>query len=85
MRRIYFDHNSTSPASPEVREAMGPFLGDKFGNPSSVHRTGREAREAVENARRQAAALINADPSEIVFTSGGSEGDNMAIKGVLFN
>lgn len=85
MRRIYFDHNATSPASPEAREAMGPFLGDKFGNPSSVHRMGREAREAVENARRQSAALINADPSEIVFTSGGSEGDNMAIKGVLFN
>ncbi len=85
MKRIYFDHNATTPVAAEAREAMGPFLGDKFGNPSSVHRAGREAAEAVETARGQAAALINADPSEVVFTSGGSEGDNMAIRGVLFN
>ncbi|MDA8086168.1 MAG: cysteine desulfurase family protein [Nitrospiraceae bacterium] len=83
--KIYFDHNATSPVAPEAKEAMGPFLGSMFGNPSSVHQAGREAREAVEKARRQVSALINADPSEIVFTSGGSEGDNMAIKGVLFN
>ncbi len=85
MRKIYFDHNATSPVAPEAREAMGPFLEEKFGNPSSVHQAGREAREAVEKARRQVALLVNADPSEIVFTSGGSEGDNMAVKGVLFN
>lgn len=85
MKRIYFDHNATTPVAPEVKEAMGPYLEDKFGNPSSVHLAGREAREIIEWARQQAAALINADPSEIVFTSGGSEGDNMAIKGVLFN
>ncbi len=83
--KVYFDHNATSPVAREAREAMTPFLDEKFGNPSSVHQTGREAREAVERARRQAALLINADPSEIVFTSGGSEGDNMAVKGVLFN
>ena len=85
MKKIYFDHNATTPVAPEVKEAMGPFLDDKFGNPSSVHQAGREARQSVEWARQQAASLINASPSEIVFTSGGSEGDNMAVKGVLFN
>ena len=85
MKRVYFDHNATTPVHPAVREAMVPFLGEAFGNPSSSHQAGREAREAVERARGQVAALINADPEEIFFTSGGTEGDNTAIKGVLFD
>ncbi len=83
MRKVYFDHNATTPVRPEVREAMLPFLTDKFGNPSSLHWAGREVKPYVEEAREKAAKLINAKPSEIVFTSCGSEGDNMAIKGVL--
>lgn len=83
MRKVYFDHNATTPVRSEVKEAMLPFLAEKFGNPSSLHWAGREIRAYVEDAREQAAKLINAEPSEIVFTSCGSEGDNMAIKGVL--
>lgn len=85
MRRIYFDHNATTPVHPGAKEAMAPFLAEVFGNPSSAHQAGREAREPVEKARVQVASLINAEPEEIVFTSGGTEGDNMAVKGVLFN
>jgi cysteine desulfurase len=83
MRKVYFDHNATSPIHPEVRQAMLPFLDEKFGNPSSIHWAGREVKAYVEEAREKAAALINAAPSEIIFTSCGSEGDNMAVKGVL--
>lgn len=83
MRRIYFDHNATTPVHPEVKEAILPFLGEKFGNPSSSHWAGKEARGYVEEARKKTASLINADPSEVIFTSGGSEGDNLAIKGIL--
>lgn len=83
MQKIYMDHNATTPLHPEVREAILPYLGDRFGNPSSAHWAGREAKEALEESRKQVAALINAEPHEIVFTSGGSEGDNMAIKGAL--
>ncbi len=85
MKLVYFDHNATTPVHPEIKNAMLPFLGEAFGNPSSSHQAGREARMAVEKARGQVAALINAEPDEIVFTSGGTEGDNHAIKGVLFN
>lgn len=83
MKRIYFDHNATSPVHPGVKDAMLPFLTVKFGNPSSIHWAGREVREHVEEARKQVAALINAKPAEVFFTAGGSEGDNMAIKGIL--
>jgi len=83
MRKIYLDHNATSPVSPEVRKAMLPFLEEKFGNPSSSHWAGREVREHVEKARNSVATLIGADPTEVFFTASGSEGDNMAIKGVL--
>jgi len=83
MRKIYLDHNATSPVHPEVRKAMLPFLEEKFGNPSSSHWAGREVREHVEKARNSVAALIGADPTEVFFTASGSEGDNMAIKGVL--
>ncbi|MCB9512104.1 MAG: IscS subfamily cysteine desulfurase [Deferribacteres bacterium] len=83
-RRIYLDNNATTQVSDAVREAMLPFFGDKHGNPSSIHSTGRDAKEAVDYARRQIAKTINAKPRRIVFTGGGSEADNLAIKGVAF-
>ena len=83
MTRIYLDHNATTPVHPEVLEAMLPFMTDQFGNGSSIHTYGREARNAIDDAREQVAALINAkSPSEIVFTSTGTEADNYAIKGI---
>ncbi len=78
---IYLDHNATTPVLPEVVEAMLPYLHEHFGNPSSSHVYGRRARGAVEAARTQVASLIGADPSEIVFTSGGTEANNLAIRG----
>jgi cysteine desulfurase len=78
---IYLDNNATTRVAPEVLEAMLPFLGDKYGNPSSMYRFGGEVRRHVERAREQVAALIGAQPREIVFTSCGTESDNMAIKG----
>jgi cysteine desulfurase len=83
MRQVYLDHNATTPIRPEVREAMLPFLGEKFGNPSSAHWAGRGIAGHIEEAREHAARLIGASPKEVYFTSGGSEGDNMAIKGVV--
>ncbi|MBM3187715.1 MAG: aminotransferase class V-fold PLP-dependent enzyme [Chloroflexi bacterium] len=82
MHRIYLDYNATTPLDPMVFEAMTPYLREHFGNPSSGHWFGVQARVAVEHAREQVAALLDADPSEIVFTSGGSESDNWAIKGI---
>jgi len=82
MRRIYFDHNATTPVDPAVLEAMLPFLSADFGNASSIHTFGQRARAAVETAREQVAALINARAQEIIFTSGGTESDNHAIFGV---
>lgn len=81
--RIYFDNAATSPPDPRVVEAMLPFLGVHCGNASSLHEEGRRAREAVETARRRTAALLNADPGEIVFTGGGTEADNLALLGVF--
>ncbi|MGD0057623.1 MAG: cysteine desulfurase family protein [Methanomassiliicoccales archaeon] len=82
---MYMDYASASPEDPRVSETMLPFLSEKFGNPSSMHYVGAEAREAVENARRQIAELINAEkPGEIVFTSSATESINMALKGVSF-
>ncbi|MBI4331525.1 MAG: cysteine desulfurase [Chloroflexi bacterium] len=78
---IYLDYNATTPIDPLVREAMLPYLSEHFGNPSSDYIFGRRAREAVEHARKQVAALIGARPEEVVFTSGGSESDNQAIVG----
>ncbi len=83
MKQIYLDYNATSPVRPEVLEVMLPFYREQFGNPSSVHWAGRQVSGALEKAREQVAALINAAPAEIVFISCGSEGDNMAIKGTL--
>ncbi len=83
MRRIYFDYNATTPVHPEVREAMLQPLGGLFGNPSSSHWAGREAASALEAGRARCASLIGAAPGEIVFTSGGTEADNMALRGAL--
>lgn len=79
---IYLDHNATTPLDARVVEAMQPFLGGFFGNPSSLHRLGRISRSAVETARSRVAALVGAEPSQIVFTSGGTEANNLAIKGM---
>jgi cysteine desulfurase len=82
MRKVYLDNASTTPLLPEVKEAMLPFLGEYFGNPSSLHDWGDAAREALEEARAKVAALINADPEEIIFTSCGTESNNTAVKGI---
>ncbi|MDE3113873.1 MAG: cysteine desulfurase [Chloroflexota bacterium] len=83
MRRTYLDHAATTPVDPEVAEAMARVLRDVPGNPSSVYAEGRRARSLVDEARAQVAAAIGADPAEIVFTSGGTEADNLALRGVL--
>ena len=83
-QRIYLDFNGSTPIDPEVAEAMSPFLTQHYGNPSSLHWAGEPAKEAVEHARRQVADLLHCHPAEIVFTSGGSESNNQAIKGVFF-
>jgi len=82
MKRVYLDHSATTPVRPEVAQLMQEYLTGKFGNPSSVHSYGREAKQAMEKARSQVANAINANPEEIIFTSGGTEGDNLAISGV---
>ncbi len=78
---IYFDHNATTPLDPRVFEAMQPYLTGPYGNPSSVHRYGRAARDAVEAARLQVAALAGSQPAEVVWTSGGTESNNLALQG----
>jgi cysteine desulfurase len=83
-RPIYLDYNATTPVDPRVLDAMLPFLTEHFGNASSTHAFGYEAHAAVDNARAQVARLIGAPPSEIVFTGGGSESNNLAIKGSVF-
>jgi cysteine desulfurase len=82
LRRVYLDHSATTPADERVVAAMLPFLTEKFGNASSVHFYGQEARAAVDRARREVARLINARPNDIIFTSGGTEANNLAIRGV---
>lgn len=83
MRRVYLDNNATTPVLPEVFEAMRPYFGEHFGNASSIHSHGQETRAAVENARESVAKLLGATPPEIVFTSGGTESDNLAIAGLV--
>jgi cysteine desulfurase len=83
MRRVYLDNNATTPVLPEVLEAMRPFYLEEFGNASSIHHYGQHARAAVEKARGSVAALVNARPAEIVFLSGGTEADNLAIFGLV--
>jgi len=82
MQPIYLDHNATTPIDPEVAEAMIPYLKEHFGNPSSSHWYGIHTKKAVENARKQVASLLGCQPDEIIFTSGGSESNNYAIRGV---
>src|SRR5713101_1270264 len=84
MQTVYLDYNATTPLRPEVLEAMLPYLHTHCGNPSSVHWAGRRAKQGLEEAREQVAALINARPSEIVFTSGGTESNNLALRGGLW-
>lgn len=82
MRKVYLDHSATTPTRAEVVEAMIPFFTEQFGNPSSLHQFGQWAHAAVEEARDRVAKILHVDPSEIVFTSGGTESDNMVIKGI---
>ena len=82
MQRFYFDHNATTPVSPEVLKAMLPVMTDVYGNASSIHHFGQTARKMLDAARKQVAGMLGADPQEIVFTSGGTESDNLAIFGV---
>src|SRR5947209_11936081 len=83
MRRVYLDNNASTPLLPEVFEAMRPYYLEKYGNASSIHHYGQHARSAVEKARASVAALLNARPAEIVFTSGGTEADNLGIFGLV--
>jgi len=83
VRRVYFDNNATTPVLPEVFEAMRPYFSEHFGNASSIHHHGQETRAAVERARESVAALLGCKPAEIVFTSGGTEADNLAIFGLI--
>src|SRR6186713_1098702 len=80
---VYLDHAATTPVRREVFEAMEPFFGPRFGNPSSVHRWGREARAALDEARERVARCLGAHPDEVCFTSGGTEADNLAVLGPL--
>jgi cysteine desulfurase len=82
MRRTYLDHNASTPAHPDVVAAMLPYFGERFGNASSIHGFGREARDAVDTAREEIARFLAVTPDELVFTSGGTESDNLAIKGI---
>ncbi|HEY5569066.1 MAG TPA: cysteine desulfurase family protein [Gammaproteobacteria bacterium] len=84
MRRLYFDYNASTPLAPEVAAVMRRVMGDAFGNPSSPHWAGAPARELIDKGRRQVADLVGCSPEEIVFTSGGSEANNLALKGVFF-
>jgi cysteine desulfurase len=81
-RRVYLDHNASTPVHPEVLEAMLPYFTERFGNPSSIHGFGREAREGLDTARERVASFLRVGKEEVVFTSGGTESDHMAIKGV---
>jgi cysteine desulfurase len=82
VQRYYFDHNASTPVSPEVLEAMLPVMTEVFGNPSSIHHYGQAARAKLDTARRQVAAMLHCSDSEIVFTSGGTESDNLAVLGI---
>jgi cysteine desulfurase len=84
MKPIYLDYNATTPIDPEVAEAMRPYILERFGNPSSSHWYGTQSKNAVEKARNQVANLLSCNPDEVVFTGGGSESNNYAIKGVAF-
>ena len=80
--RVYFDYNATAPVSPDVTEAVARATRDLFGNPSSLHHFGQQAKAGLDEARSSIAALIGAEPTEVVFTGGGTEADNLAIRGL---
>ena len=82
MRRVYLDNNATTPVLPEVLEAMRPYFAEQFGNASSIHHHGQHTRAALERARESVAALLDCRAAELVFTSGGTEGDNLALAGL---
>src|SRR5512142_3390673 len=84
LRMIYLDYSATTPVDPRVVEAMTPFFSGSFGNPSSIHRYGQVAEAAIESARELVASVLNCQPSEIIFTSCGSESDNLAIRGAAY-
>ncbi len=84
MRKVYLDHAATTPVHPKVLEAMMPYFSDRFGNPSNLHDIGREAKNAIEEARAKTASLIGAKPEEIFFTSSGAESNNFALKGIAY-
>src|SRR5690606_23138822 len=81
-RMIYLDYNATTPLAPEVRHTLLPFLDEHFGNPSSTHPLGRASRQGIEDARARVARLLGAEPDEIVFTSGGTESNHLALHGL---
>ena len=81
---IFMDHSSTTPVDPLVIEAMLPYFSEKFGNASTLHEYGREARDGIDNAREQVAKALGAEAKDIIFTSGGTESDNLGIKGVAY-
>ena len=84
MKRYYFDYAGTSPADPEVIQAMQPYFFDTFGNPSSIHSFGQDARKAMEASRSSIAAFLGAKEEEIIFTSGGTESNNFALHGMAY-
>src|SRR3989304_9369257 len=84
MNRIYLDHAATTPMRREVIEAMQPYLGQYFGNPSSLHHFGKEAAAAISDAREKVAGLLSARPDEVVFVSGGTESENLAVFGAAY-
>lgn len=85
MRQIYLDYNATTPIAPSVQELMLPFLAEHYGNPSSSHALGRACHEAIEDARERVALLLGANPDEIIFTGGGTEANNIALKGIMLS
>ena len=82
MNKIYLDHSATTPVDKKVLEAMNPYFSDVFGNANSIHNFGQKALSGVDEAREQVARFLNCEPSEVIFTSGATESDNLAIKGV---
>ena len=84
MNKVYLDYNASTPLAPEVIDAMSPLLTDFYGNPSALHWAGQPVKEKLKIARKQAAGLLSCSPEEVIFTSGGSEANNLALKGYYY-